>query len=338
MKRSFMVAVALSVGLTAVSAADKSVTVEKVLDINNATPELANGGTYVPVADKFLSVHPSTVRLYNGTTGAYENDLPITGITPSGAGGFHAATATEDGHIYIIEDGAKDIWRWTSVTDTAPVKVYDTAEKYWFGYTATIGDDISVGFSNPVTSGPVAFFSDSFPFTASSFSFTESAELKSKMGLAFNKDVSMAWTVADTDALQPLLKFTRIAGSWIQDPVWQTPHGNPARPTFYDQGGPMAYDNENDLLFVLGMQLYNKKLSVYDGTTGELITTDTLTNEPFTPTRGGGAWVESDAEGGTVSFAARAPGNSTSTQTGINLYRWNYTVSTTSGVDDWNLF
>jgi hypothetical protein len=66
------------------------------------------------------------VRVYGGVDGAYESDLQITGITP-GFVGFQAATAAAGGQTYIVENGGKDIWRWQSITDAAPEKMYDDA-------------------------------------------------------------------------------------------------------------------------------------------------------------------------------------------------------------------
>src|SRR5690606_7748618 len=130
-----------------------------------------------------------------------------------------------------------------------------TAERYWYAYNSTVDGNVTIGFSSPATSGPVTFFSDTFPSSTSSFAFEESAPLASKMGLTFNEDATEVWTVADTGPYEPLYKYRNVGGVWQQDPLWAPPQGNPTRPAYEDQGGPMAYDNENDLLFVLGMQL-----------------------------------------------------------------------------------
>src|SRR5690606_27504946 len=113
-----------------------------------------------------------------------------------------------DGVIYAVEVGTElgqsDIWRWDSVTDTTPDKVYETAERYWYAYNSTVDGNVTIGFSSPATSGPVTFFSDTFPSSTSSFAFEESAPLASKMGLTFNEDATEVWTVADTGPYEPL--------------------------------------------------------------------------------------------------------------------------------------
>ena len=335
--RKIILGAILSLSIASYAQTSRTVTFTPDLDIVQATSELANGGTYVPTAEKFISVHPSSIHVFNSTNGSYESDLSLNGISPSG-NGFHAATATDGGHIYAVEDGSQDIWRWESVTDTAPVKVSDNAEKYWYGYTATVGNEITIGFSSPTIDGPATLFSDSFPFSSGSFSFSESAPIKSKMALAFNKSVDVAWTVGDTNRSYPLLRWIKAGGIWTQDTNWVSPRGGQdetgADPTAYYQGGPLAYDEANDLLLAITLHGYNLKVHAYDGTTGEDLGWHALVNEPYNPPRGGGAWVQGTAGSGTFYAAARGITGTNA----INLYKFTYTVGTASNVSEWPLF
>lgn len=333
--RKLLFGALVALSATGFAQTSRTVTFTKVLDMPATTPEEANGGTYVPGVDKFISLQPSSIRVYSGVDGAYETNLSTAGISPSGLG-FQAATATEGGQIYAVEDGSNDLWRWKSISDPAPEKVYDTARKYWYGYTSTRGNDIVVGFSSPDISGDAVFFSDSSPFATGSFGFGELAPIETKMGLAFNKNVDTAWTVADTHRKYPIVKWNKVAGTWQKDLAFAmepigpqiTPEGD------YYQGGPLAYDEANNVLVTITMHLSNMKIQSFDASTGALLGAADIETPTFNAPRGGGAWVDSALNSGTF-YAVTKGANSTLS---ANLYKYTYTVVSTSDIADWVLY
>lgn len=333
--RKLLIGSLLALSAAGFAQTSRSVTLTKVIDRNTTTSQATNGGTYVPGADKFISLHPTGIGVYSGTDGDFEGTMSTAGIVTTSTG-FQAATATVGGQIYVVETDHNDIWRWKSISDPAPEKVYNAARKYWYGYTSTRGDDIVVGFSSPDISGNATFFSDSSPFATGSFSFAESAPIETKMGLAFNNAVDAAWTVGDTNRTYPLVKWNKVNGAWEKDTTFnQQPVDTPGIATGYYQGGPLAYDEVNNVILALSMHTFNMRIQAYDGSTGALLGYAYLTTPSFNAPRGGGGWVSSVPGSGT--FYAVAKGGLKNVES-VGLYKYTYTVVETSDIADWVLY
>lgn len=332
MKRGLLAA---AMALTTAVGFAQAVTFNNVLAVEPLTDAAVYSAAYVPVSDKFLVSHATTIDIFNGVTGAAEGKLDISGITPGGLG-FFAITATEDGYIYSYENSGQDIWRWSSISDM-PTKVYDTVStatgtQQRFGATATTDDGIMIAFTGASDDGPVEFFSDSFPFASGSFTFEGSVDLDAKSSLALGSDGKTLFTVG-TPSQRTILKWINVAGVWTQDPVWPAPEANPATAEPIGAGA-FAYDDLNDILFVHDMRgTANNSLKAYNGTTGEIIGTATLPVLSGTLAGYASAYVAPTTNGGTLYVAAR--GRTSSSH--ASLYKWTYVVDTSS-VDDWSLY
>jgi len=311
---------------TAIAAAQEpttSVTLTKVLDIqvdvNNS--EAMGSSTYDPAADKFIVGTRGTgarLQVYNSATGAYETDMSKAGITPGGLG-FFGVTAAQNGYVYAYEDGGKDIWRWGSISDSAPQKVYDTAAFARTGYTGTVGNDIVIAFTGSANKGPVEFFSDSIPFSSSSFTFNESATLEAKPTVAINNAGTVAFTTGDTGL--NLVKWTKVDGVWNMG--WSVPFG----------GGPIAYDNTHDV--VIGVGRNTNKITVFRGSNGnidgQLATTNAMNATPQCE----GGFAVPNATGGRVYLSG--PGSVVSPAGKAVFLVYDYVIPN-AAVNDWSLY
>lgn len=329
MKKSLL-AVALA-ATTAMAAAQTSVTLTKVLDIQvplNSTGMAMGSSTYVPDADKFIVGLRGAggIEVYNAQTGAYETMMSISGITPAGLGIF-GVVASEDGVIYGYEDGAKDLWRWGSISDPAPEKVYDTPAFARGGATGKVGSDIAIALTGSGNDGPVEFFSDTFPFSSTSFTFNESVGLEAKPALAMNNAGDVVFTVGDS--LRPLQRWEKSTEGVWNGPIW----------TSEFNGGPLAYDNEHDLVFGLGTGGSTANmLMVYDGATGDLVGEIEVESTINSTPQLSGGWVTPTETGGTVYLSG--PGPLSGTPASIydaNFYVYDY-VAPESSVNDWSLY
>lgn len=344
MKKLFMAAT-MAATVAIAGAQSTSVTLTKVLD--TAIPGGAGdiyAATYVPGGSgpnpgKFIASKGGTViDVLNASTGAPEGVLSLSGIAiATGSLGFFALTATADGVIYGWEDGGDDIWRWGSVSDTAPQKVYDSAPgTLRVGATGKSGSDIAIAFTGAAIGGPVQFYSDTFPFSTSSFVFNEAPALEAKSAVAINGTGNKAWTISDSAG--KLKHWVETDGVW--NPVWTYPGGTDNVPA-----GPIAYDETHDVLFVLAMTSptigpvanpspnpWYKNLTMFKGSTGAVLGTILVETPPNATAGYHGAYVAPSTNGGTLYMASRGePKQSTA------LYVYDYVV-TTSAVNDWSLY
>jgi len=317
MKVLFSVVSVTALTISAVHAAP-TVTFTNVLD--TAVTAQSYSATYVPVADKFLVGGATGVQVFNGLTGAAEGSLDLTGIVPGGLG-FFALTADGAGEIYAFEDGGRDIWRWDSVTDTSPEKVYDNSAFQRVGSTGgSMQPNLNLAFTGSANNGPVDFFQDD----GTTFTFDESVVMTAKSALTINASATKAWAVGDTNN-QPIHKWTKTGDTWTEDTTTWVPTRAGA--------GPMAYDEVNDVLFV---HPENGGLAVYalDGTTGETIGTATTINQLNGTAGYNGGYVQPLPLAGTVFLAGRLAGGSTQAA----LWRWTYVYTPESTVSDWVLY
>ena len=138
-----------------------SVAFTKILDTTVASAQ-SYSATYVPVANKYLIGSSTDIKVFNGDTGAIETPMSIAGITPGGLG-FFAVTADAAGKVYAYEDNGKDIWRWDSVADPTPEKVYGEApDAALFARVGSTGGGsgpgVNIAFTGSANNGPVEFF------------------------------------------------------------------------------------------------------------------------------------------------------------------------------------
>ncbi len=329
MKKVFLTAAAVAAMIPSAFAA-RTVSMVPVVDLAVVTPGAINSATYVPDggvpgADKFLTYSATSVlppAVYN-TAGTQQGTLPSTGVAPSGGQGFFALTAGVDGVIYGFENGAVDIWKWDSFSDSTPIKAYDTPLGFQrVGSVGGTGINTVLAFTGNATAGKVEFFSGSAPFTSS-----ETPTLLGKSGLAINTAGDVAFTVADTGL--KIRKFVKTGGVWAEDTAnWIIPGPIGA--------GALTYDSVNNVLFSSPQAgSINGKVYAYDGLTGGVpIGELTFTNLQGTvPANCGGVAVP-NGPGGTVGFAARG---AATTATAV-FRKLTYTVTPDASVSDWTLY
>jgi hypothetical protein len=201
--------------------------------------------------------------------------------------------------------------------------VYDTPLFARGGGTGKTGNDVTIALTGSGNAGPVQFFSDTFPFSTSSFTFNETIDLDAKPAVAINNAGTVAFTVADS--LSPLQKWVKTDGVWGATPVWSK--------TF--NGGPLAYDNVHDVVIGLGTGGSTaKKLMVFDGANGNLLGETTVVTTPNSTPQCSGGWITPNLTGGTVYLSAPAPG---ATLTAAAFYVYTYVIPN-AGVEDWSLY
>lgn len=335
MKRALLaVTVAVTAAMGAAQAPAVTVEFQKVTDTVTAAPGGVagdvRGNTYVPVSDRFIAARGigTAIEVYK-TDGSYDTNMSQAGITVGGLG-FFGFTATEDGVIYGVNDSGKEVWRWNGVADPAPEHAGGGAETSRIGYTGKVGNDVVIAFTGQATDGNVVFFSDTFPFSTSSFAFNEKVDLDAKNSLAINNAGTVVFTQGDTSG-RPISKWVKTDGVWGATPAWTVGSGASSPPA-----GPMAYDNVHDILFhlptaVSGNANHNK-LSAYSGATGDKLGETTV--ETAAKANGGryGGSVTPTATGGTLYMSAQAPND-----TSLVMYVYTYTV-TNASVNDWALY
>lgn len=291
------------------------------LDVATPIGGSVYSATYDPGSDQFLAGSPALdITTYDGTTGAPVGSLDLTGITPGGLG-FFALAAGSDGTIYAYENGAGDIWKWDDASDTAPTQAGTGASLYRVGHALGTGVDTLLVFTGTSDNGPAWIWD-----TADGDSFTIGdtvANASAKSAIAPNADGTVLYTVGDVGGL-PINKIVNDGGTWVEDTdPWTAPALG---------GGPMVYDNENDILFVHPMVGTADTVLALDGTTGETIGQETVTNATGTVTGYCGAFVVPDGAGGTLWMAARG-----ATASDLVMYKWTYAIGATS-VGDWDLY
>lgn len=317
----------------AMSSAQVTVTFTEELDASVDHGSVVSGATYVPGADKFLAGGATDIGVFNGTTGAKEGSLATTGITPAGLG-FFGLVASERGSIYAFEAGSSDLWRWESVSDTAPVKVWDTPAFARGGYSVSKDGVDLIAFTGSGNDGPVEFYSDSFPFTTdgfgfatSSFQFVDSVQLKSKPSVTFDPELTRAYSVGDSHT--QINKFvnadgwTNIAG-FVEDTTW---------PTGIVAPGALAYDAVNNIVFALHQSSSNRRVVAFDGDTGDVLGQVVPESTTVHGGQKNGSYIEYTEGSGTVWFASCGGVN-----TNLTMLKYSYIVTDDSSVADWSLF
>lgn len=334
MKRALLaVAVAVTAAMGTAQAPAVTVEFQKVTDTVAPAPggstDDIRGNTYVPVANRFIAARGvgAGIEVYN-TDGSYDTNMSQAGITVSGLGLF-GFTATEDGVIYSVNDGTKEVWRWGNIADPAPEMVGGGAETSRVGYTGKVGNDVVIAFTGGATDGNVVFFSDTFPFSSTSFAFNEKVDLDSKSAIAINNAGTVAFTQGETSG-KAIKKWVKTDGVWGSTPAWTIGSGANIPPA-----GPMAYDNVHDILFHLptaASGTYHNKLSAYSGATGDKL--GEVTVESAQRAGGGryGGYVTPTPTGGTIYMSAQTAALNT-----LAMYVYTYTVENAS-VNDWALY
>lgn len=319
--KNILLTAAIAAGAASAAFAADSVAFTVALDTKVTAQSYS--ATYVPVADKYLVGGSTSIKIFNGTTGAAEGDLNITGITPASLG-FFGLTADDAGAIFAWEDGGDDIWRWNSVTDTAPVKVNDLAAFARVGDVIGTGTGATVHFTGTADLATVEIYKSDSAAPAPSWPLFEAPDLDAKNALAVNSAGTVAYTVGSTGGTAILNKFEKGGAGWAPAAGWTPPATG---------GGPTAYDEINNVVIILGVGA-RTTVKAFNGTTGAEIGSQAVV-QMLNGTPGyNGAHIAPTAGGGTVWLAGRLDGGSVE----AGLWKLTYTATSTSNVSDWMMY
>jgi hypothetical protein len=332
MKTKLFFATAIMVGFT-MGASAQTINITEVLDtsVDAAFGSSVYSATFDPTSNKYLAGTADQIGIFNGDTGVKEGSLSVTGITYSGLG-FFALAAADDGRIFAYEHGDADnndlhadIWRWDDINDTTPTKVADSPGLMRVGHVLGTGASTRL-FMTGTTDNGAAWIWD----TTDDVTYTQSSEvpdtaIDAKSALAVNATGDTVWAVGDVGSTSAITKAVLDGGTWTADTggIWIDPAIG---------GGPMIYDDANELLFILPMP-GQTTLHVLDPVSGYEITThefDTQTN--FTTGYNGSNLVSTEGSG-TLWMAARG-----AVPTDLAMYKITYEIVVPLAAENWALY
>ncbi|PKO19470.1 hypothetical protein CVU37_03310 [candidate division BRC1 bacterium HGW-BRC1-1] len=270
--------------------------------------------TYSISANKFLASNAgTTIRIYNGDTGAYEGDMNITGVNPTGNGIF-ALTAGTDGSIFGMESGASTLWQWSS-TASAPVNAIASGVPFSrAGAVIGTGNTTKVALTGSANNGPITVFSTTDDVT---YTLLETIAANAKSTLAINSAITKTWGMPDSS--QPIAK-TVNTGSWAADAGF-------VPDVLTNSSTSMVFDEINNVLF----SVQASTVYALNADTGALLGSTAITNGFSTTPGYAGGICSPTAGAGTVWFAGRG-----ATATNASLHKLTYTV--TAAVSDWSIY
>lgn len=317
MRKTFVLV--LFLGLAAAASAQTAVTLTKVLDTVTDNAGTVYAATYSVAANKFLASSGGTsIRIYNGTTGAYESNLNITGVTISGLG-FFALTAGTDGSIFGFADTTQVLWQWASIS-AVPAQAASAVPFARCGHVVGTGTSTKVALTGEGDSGPTYIYgtTDDVAYTLSDT--IPGTTLPAKNSLAVNTGLNKAWAVGDTGAA--IKKATKSGTSWSADVSF-------VAPTASDSAATLVFDSVNNVLFAFtGATIF-----ALNGDTGAQLGTVTVTNPIFATPGYAGAVVSPTTNAGTLWMAGRTDTNN------VVLQKLTYTVTPTpAAVNDWAIY
>jgi hypothetical protein len=319
MKR--VLALLLALGLTAAASAQTAVSLTNVLDAASANTGDVHAATYSVSDNKFLgSAAGAAIRIYNGTTGAYESDLNISGTSPSGLG-FFGLVAGSDGSIFGFEDSASTLWQWDNVADATPASAATGVPFTRSGTCVGSGAATKLVLTGSADNGPLHIFTTANDVTYTETETTDAGAPNSKLCCAVNTAIDKAWAIGDTGG-QPINKAVK-SGTWAPEGV-----------TFLPVAGSiataaMAYDSKNNVLFAWsGTTVY-----ALHGDTGADLGNAAVANGIITGY--GGGVVSSVLGSGTVWLCGR----NSAASTNLAMQKFTYTVTgPIAGVADWTIY
>lgn len=339
MKKLILSAIASSMLLSGGAMAQKTAEFAATADLDVASANVGSvyAATYSIADDKFLASNAgTTIRIYNGTTGAYESDLNISGITPANLG-FFALAAGTDGSIFAYEqnnDVMPAIWQWDNVADTTPALAASGAADVPFaraGQVIGTGNDTVLMLTGSANNGPIQLYETADDVTYTVLETIPGAAVSAKSTAAINSTLDDAWGMGDSN--QPVTKAVKDGGVWSEDAAFTAPAGA-------NNSAVIAYDEANDVLIAKSAG----NLYILDGTTGEELATFAVTNSALSTVPGyGGGIVSSTLDvpsgngTGTVWIAGRG-----TTASNAALTKISYTVTVppppTAADKSWSIY
>jgi len=282
-------------------------------------------GTYSPLEDVFISSGSTSITTSLGTTGAFDQEMDVSGIVAGGLG-FFAIAAGDDGSIIAYDNADGNLWKWTSKS-SAPALAYDgSTTAAMFARCAVItgtGAGQLMALTGSANQGPIQIFSTSDGVTFSELEVVPAAAARAKSTLAMNAAMTVSYSAGDVN--NPVRKGVKTGGVWAPDDTFVSAAGNNAG---------CVYDDNNNVVFTIdgGGGL----IQALDGDTGaELGRLNISVNNGANATEGyDGAQITSTAGvGGTVWFCNRGFGT-----TGSSAFNKVSFIMAPANVPDWTLF
>lgn len=316
-----LVITGLCLGWAASAAAQTAVSLTNVLDVatDNGGSSVF-GSTYSVSQNKFLASQGGTaIRVYNGTTGAFESNLNITGVTAPTSLGLFGMTAGTDGSIFACQGDSLETYQWANI---AAAPVLTGSSVFWRnGVVIGTGNATKLVVTGASDSGPIDIYT-----TTDDITYTETDTIPgapsvgSKSAMGVNTAITKVWTIPDT--ANDIQKGVKTGSTWALDPAFVPPSGTLA-------AAAVGYDNINNVVFAW------KTTTVYalHADTGVQIGTATVTNGANGTPGYNGMVISPSAGSGTVWMIARG-----TTASNAAMQKFTYTVTGASGVNDWAIY